>query len=79
MFATAHHSTNVLHRGSGHLRKLKSASAIRADRQWRRERWMAVGVLVLFGALIAILMAIAIYSGSSLDSSNTGAEFWMMP
>ena len=82
MFASAHHSSNVNYptkqREHSHMIELKSSSAIRADRELRRERWMAVGVLFLFVALIAVLLTIAVFGGSSMNM-DTGYEYWMMP
>lgn len=83
MFATAHHSSkgheSPDYVGHRHMTDLKNSSAIRADRELHHNRWMAVGVLVLFVAMIAFLLTIAVIGGSSINTGNTGYEFWMMP
>ncbi len=82
MFATAHHSSRGFNpsknKEHGHLTDLKSSTAIRADRELRHERRLAVGVLLVFVALIAVLLTIAIVAGSSLNM-DSGYEYWLMP
>lgn len=72
MFATAHQT------GRHHLTELKSYAAIKADRELRHERWMAVGVFLLFVAMIACILTLAVMSGGSMNIDN-GYEYWMMP
>jgi hypothetical protein len=79
MFATAHHSSKPdTLSGHHHMTELKSSSAIRADRELRHERWLSVGVLLLFIVMIAVLLTIAILGGNSMNMDN-GYEYWMMP
>ena len=50
-----------------------------STRKLTRERWQAIGILVLFGALIGFLLYLASLSGTVYPGGNTGYEFWMMP
>jgi hypothetical protein len=79
MAATANYSSKPdTFSGRHHMTELKSSSAIRADREQRHDRWLAVGVLLLFIGMIACLLTLAIMSGSSMNMDN-GYEYWMMP
>lgn len=83
MFATMHHNRSAPFTGHAaerpHMTELKNASALRADRQMRRERWMAVGVLALFAALMVAMIVLAAMFGSYSGTGYNGYDFWLMP
>ena len=80
MFATTHSSSKIAQPAalSGHHRMtdLKSGAAIRADREMRHDRWLAIGVFLLFVGLIACILTLAFMSGGSMSLDN-GYEYWM--